>query len=35
MRLPATGDVRATAAQHASFRRFADIGDHWPTTSSR
>ena len=27
MRLPATGDVRATAAQHASFRRFADIGD--------
>lgn len=27
MRLLATGDVRATAAQHASFRRFADLGD--------
>ncbi len=27
IRLLATGDVRATAAQHASFRRFADLGD--------
>lgn len=27
MRLLATGDLRATPAQHVSFRRFADLGD--------